>query len=101
MAEEESNPGMQRVLQKFCRGHYTAGFSSLLAMGLAPFLKDLLTAAAGMIVFLLLLWAAIGHRITARYHCSFVEHSFKNAHQHFMLDSDTNSLSPCEACCSY
>ena len=25
---------------------------------------------AGMIVFLLLLWAAIGHRITARYCCS-------------------------------
>ena len=67
MAEEESNPGTHRTAVA-ATDLYSISAANSANAGL---LQTFVTACAGMIVFLLLLWAAIGHRITARYHCSF------------------------------
>ena len=68
MAEEESNPGTQRTAVAATRfGPFQ------LQICQCRLVSSFRAACAGMIVFLLLLWAAIGHRITARYHCSSVD----------------------------
>lgn len=67
MAEEESNPGTLMVVTQafYCETLWwkSAAASHSCLEGVKVIL------IAGMIVFLLLLWAAIGHKITARYCC--------------------------------
>lgn len=64
MAEEESNPGTLLVVSQTVYRDTVMVEQQFRSHGWSvstPFLT------AGMIVFLLLLWAAVGHRITARY----------------------------------